>query len=60
MKIYLTAATDERARRRAAERDDGRSVEEIHDDLVRRDRLDSTRARLAAAIDPRTSPLTPK
>ena len=43
VKIYLTAATDVRARRRAAERADGRSVEQIHDDLVRRDRIDSTR-----------------
>jgi cytidylate kinase len=44
VKIYLTAATEVRARRRAAQRVDGRSVEEVHDDLVRRDRLDSTRA----------------
>ena len=44
VKIYLTASTDVRARRRAAQRVDGRSVEQIHDDLVRRDRLDSTRA----------------
>jgi cytidylate kinase len=44
VKVYLTAATDVRAERRAAQRTDGRSVEQIHDDLVRRDRLDSTRA----------------
>ena len=43
LKIYLTASTDVRARRRAAERGGGRAVDEIHDDLVRRDRLDSTR-----------------
>ena len=43
LKIYLTAATAVRARRRAQERGDGRSVDEIHDALVRRDRLDSTR-----------------
>jgi cytidylate kinase len=43
VKIYLTAATETRARRRARQRDDGRSVEAVHDDLVRRDRLDSTR-----------------
>ncbi len=43
LKIYLTARTDERARRRAVERDDGRSVAEIETDLQRRDRLDSTR-----------------
>ena len=43
LKIYLTAATETRARRRARERADGRSVEAVHDDLVRRDRLDSTR-----------------
>jgi cytidylate kinase len=41
--IYLTARTGERARRRAEERDDGRSVAEIETDLQRRDRLDSTR-----------------
>jgi CMP/dCMP kinase len=43
VKIYLTARTGERARRRAEERDDGRSVAEIETDLQRRDRLDSTR-----------------
>ncbi|HVA04435.1 MAG TPA: (d)CMP kinase [Acidimicrobiales bacterium] len=43
VKIYLTAATQTRARRRARQRADGRSVEAVHDDLVRRDRLDSTR-----------------
>jgi CMP/dCMP kinase len=43
LKIYLTAATETRARRRADQRADGRSVEAVHDDLVRRDRLDSTR-----------------
>ena len=43
LKIYLTAATETRARRRARERGDGRSVAAVHDDLVRRDRLDSTR-----------------
>jgi cytidylate kinase len=44
IKIYLTARTRERARRRATERHDGRSVAEIETDLQRRDRLDSTRA----------------
>jgi len=43
VKIYLTAATETRARRRAHQRADGRSVEDVHEDLVRRDRLDSTR-----------------
>ena len=43
VKIYLTAATATRARRRARQRADGRSVAAVHDDLVRRDRLDSTR-----------------
>ncbi len=43
VKIYLTAATETRARRRARQRADGRSVASVHDDLVRRDRLDSTR-----------------
>jgi cytidylate kinase len=44
LKIYLTAGTGERARRRAVERRDGRSVSEIETDLRRRDRLDSTRS----------------
>lgn len=44
LKIYLTAGTGERARRRAGERHDGRSVDEIESDLRRRDRLDSTRS----------------
>ncbi len=43
LKVYLTAATETRARRRARERAEGRSVDAVHDDLVRRDRLDSTR-----------------
>jgi cytidylate kinase len=43
IKIYLTAATETRARRRARERADGRSVAAVHEDLVRRDRLDSSR-----------------
>jgi len=43
LKIYLTARTGERARRRAGERRDGRSVDEIESELQRRDRLDSTR-----------------
>ncbi len=43
LKIYLTASADERARRRAAERADGRSVDEIAAQLRRRDHLDSTR-----------------
>jgi cytidylate kinase len=44
VKIYLTARTGERARRRASERADGRSVAEVESDLQRRDRLDSTRS----------------
>jgi cytidylate kinase len=44
LKIYLTARTGERARRRSEERGDGRSVAEIETDLERRDRLDSTRS----------------
>jgi cytidylate kinase len=43
LKVYLTAGTGERARRRATERADGRSVAEIETDLQRRDRLDSSR-----------------
>jgi len=44
VKIYLTAAPETRARRRAEERADGRSVDEVAHELARRDRLDSTRA----------------
>ncbi len=44
VKIYLTAATETRARRRAEERADGRTVAEVETDLQRRDRLDSTRS----------------
>ena len=43
LKVYLTARTGERARRRAEERGDGRSVADVETDLRRRDRLDSTR-----------------
>jgi cytidylate kinase len=43
LKIYLTASTAVRARRRAEERADGRSVDEVHRALERRDRFDSTR-----------------
>jgi cytidylate kinase len=44
LKVYLTADSDERARRRAAERNGERSVAEIEKELTRRDRLDSSRA----------------
>ncbi len=44
LKVYLTAAPNERARRRAQERSDRRSVEQVEADLKRRDRLDSTRS----------------
>jgi cytidylate kinase len=43
LKIYLTASPAERARRRAEQRPDGRSVEEIAAQLSKRDHLDSTR-----------------
>jgi cytidylate kinase len=43
LKVYLTARSGVRAKRRAVERDDGRSVAEIEADLDRRDHLDSTR-----------------
>jgi len=43
LKVYLTASSDERARRRAAERRGETSVEEIAAEITRRDRLDSTR-----------------
>jgi len=43
VKVYLTAARDERAARRAAQRPDGRSVAEVESLLARRDHLDSTR-----------------
>ena len=58
LKIYLTARTGERARRRAEERGDGRSVAEIETDLERRDRLDSTRS-VSPLVCPRTWPTTP-
>jgi cytidylate kinase len=44
LKVYLTAAPNERARRRAQERSDRRTVEQVEADLKRRDRLDSTRS----------------
>jgi cytidylate kinase len=44
LKVYLTASSDTRARRRAEERGRGRSLGEVAADLTRRDRLDSTRA----------------
>lgn len=44
LKVYLTADSQERARRRAGERCDGRSVEEIASQLQRRDHLDSSRS----------------
>ena len=43
LKVYLTASANERAKRRAEERNDRRSVEQVEADLKRRDRLDSTR-----------------
>lgn len=43
LKVYLTATTKERARRRSLERD-GRSLQEVSAALSLRDRLDSTRA----------------
>jgi len=44
LKIYLTASSETRARRRAEERGQGRTVGEVAQDLSRRDLLDSTRA----------------
>jgi cytidylate kinase len=44
LKVYLTASTEERARRRAGERCDGRSPEEIARQIDRRDHLDSNRS----------------
>ena len=46
LKLYLDVSVEERARRRAAERglaDDARAVEQIADELRRRDGIDSTR-----------------
>jgi len=43
LKVYLTAATTERAARRAAQRGQDTDVEEVAAQLHRRDRLDSTR-----------------
>jgi len=44
LKVYLTAAPDERARRRAAERGGVHTVGQVEAALKRRDRLDSTRS----------------
>ena len=47
VKIYLTATIDERSHRRAkefAEQDKSIPVEEVRDNLVQRDKIDSTRA----------------
>jgi CMP/dCMP kinase len=44
LKVYLTAAPDERARRRAAERGGSHTVSQVEAALERRDRLDSTRS----------------
>jgi CMP/dCMP kinase len=43
LKVYLTASPKVRARRRAAERMQDSSVDEVEAEIVRRDRLDSTR-----------------
>jgi len=43
LKVYLTADTGERAARRAAERGQSERVDEVADQLRRRDHLDSTR-----------------
>ena len=53
LKVYLTAATGERAVRRAAERGEPERVDEVADQLRRRDHLDSTRrsSPLVAAAD---------
>ncbi len=59
LKIYLTASTEARARRRAQERADGRSVDDVHRDLERRDRLDSTRL-VSPLPAPETRPRTPR
>jgi cytidylate kinase len=44
LKVYLTAAPDERARRRAAERGGVHTVSQVEAALERRDKLDSTRS----------------
>jgi CMP/dCMP kinase len=44
LKVYLTAAADERARRRAAQRGTSHRVSQVEAALLRRDRLDSTRS----------------
>jgi cytidylate kinase len=43
LKVYLTAVSDERARRRAAERGAGHALAEVAAAMDRRDTLDSTR-----------------
>jgi cytidylate kinase len=42
-RFFLSASAEERARRRASQRGDGESIEEILADILRRDHLDSTR-----------------
>ena len=44
LKVYLTAAPDERARRRAAERGGSHTVSQVEAAVKRRDRLNSTRS----------------
>ena len=44
LKIYLTASSEIRARRRASERGGAQGVDAVEAALARRDRLDSTRA----------------
>jgi cytidylate kinase len=50
VKIYVTAATDVRADRRAAERGRGVSTEDVGDALQRRDTLDAVTNPLAPAV----------
>ena len=62
-KIYLTAAPEARARRRAGELGDASDVESVARDIERRDRLDSSRAdsplaRAADAVEVDTTELS--
>ncbi|MCE2527906.1 MAG: (d)CMP kinase, partial [Actinomycetia bacterium] len=65
VKVYLTAASDERTRRRAAEMTEDTEPEEVGESLARRDQKDIARAasplqRMPDAIEINTTALNPE
>ncbi|MCQ3802583.1 MAG: (d)CMP kinase [Acidimicrobiia bacterium] len=65
VKVYLTAASDERTRRRAAEMTEDTEPEEVGESLARRDQKDISRAasplhRMPDAIEINTTALNPE